>query len=418
MPTTRAPAAAARWSGPVSLETIRSDSRLSAASWGRRVRPQRSSSRERRYGGAGRRRAADPRRHRRRSGPPPNFDRAPADLGEVLRRPALGRPPWTQVQDDPRPRSAARTSAAHQRSASAIGRWKRGSETSAPNSRRPGGRGRPRAGQAGAHPRGGCRTIVRPRGHRPCRRGPWPRSPRPSADRSRPCRSIVRSNRPRPSLPRSRAIPTIPSGPSPPASVVDDQLVESRCPSSNSANERFTTQEDGAEGHRSAGQRGSAWRGRRPPCELGLMMQTRCGSIVSRHRRPSHGRGLPSPRSSRGHNLNQVAHRATSSSTRPTREPRSIDVILLLRRGLCSAARGDRTRGGGLPSRPGGGVGARAVPTRAGRLPLRAGAGAATARYSVSRLRFPSPIKTPEPENNVVHAEYFRPNGPGRSGRR
>ena len=31
----------------------------------------------------------------------------------------------------------------------------------------------------------------------------------------------------------------------------------------------------------------------------------------------------------------------------------------------------------------------------------------------MARLRFPSPITTPEPENNVVHAEYFRPNGPG-----
>ncbi len=36
-----------------------------------------------------------------------------------------------------------------------------------------------------------------------------------------------------------------------------------------------------------------------------------------------------------------------------------------------------------------------------------------TARYSVSRLRFPSPITTADPENNVVHAEYFRPVGPG-----
>jgi poly(3-hydroxybutyrate) depolymerase len=36
-----------------------------------------------------------------------------------------------------------------------------------------------------------------------------------------------------------------------------------------------------------------------------------------------------------------------------------------------------------------------------------------TPRYSVSRLRFPSPITTADPENNVVHAEFFRPNGPG-----
>jgi dienelactone hydrolase len=37
-----------------------------------------------------------------------------------------------------------------------------------------------------------------------------------------------------------------------------------------------------------------------------------------------------------------------------------------------------------------------------------------TPTYTVSRLRFPSPVTTPDPENNVVHAEYFAPNGPGR----
>jgi poly(3-hydroxybutyrate) depolymerase len=37
----------------------------------------------------------------------------------------------------------------------------------------------------------------------------------------------------------------------------------------------------------------------------------------------------------------------------------------------------------------------------------------ATPRYSVSRLRFPSPIVTADPENNVVHAEFFRPIGIG-----
>ncbi|AGA25916.1 alpha/beta hydrolase family protein [Singulisphaera acidiphila] len=34
--------------------------------------------------------------------------------------------------------------------------------------------------------------------------------------------------------------------------------------------------------------------------------------------------------------------------------------------------------------------------------------------FSVSAVRFPSPITTPDPENNTVHAEYFRPVGPGR----
>ena len=37
----------------------------------------------------------------------------------------------------------------------------------------------------------------------------------------------------------------------------------------------------------------------------------------------------------------------------------------------------------------------------------------ATPNYTVSRLRFPSPITTPDPENNVVHAEYFAPIGRG-----
>jgi dienelactone hydrolase len=37
----------------------------------------------------------------------------------------------------------------------------------------------------------------------------------------------------------------------------------------------------------------------------------------------------------------------------------------------------------------------------------------ATTRYTVSRLRFPSPITTPDAVNNVVHAEYFAPRGPG-----
>jgi poly(3-hydroxybutyrate) depolymerase len=34
-----------------------------------------------------------------------------------------------------------------------------------------------------------------------------------------------------------------------------------------------------------------------------------------------------------------------------------------------------------------------------------------TPLYTVSRLRFPSPIASPDPENNVVHAEFFDPVG-------
>src|SRR4051812_19364448 len=35
-------------------------------------------------------------------------------------------------------------------------------------------------------------------------------------------------------------------------------------------------------------------------------------------------------------------------------------------------------------------------------------------KLSVHRVRFPSPFRSPDPENNVVHAEYFRPAGEGR----
>lgn len=37
-----------------------------------------------------------------------------------------------------------------------------------------------------------------------------------------------------------------------------------------------------------------------------------------------------------------------------------------------------------------------------------------TPRYEVSAVRFASPIVTPDPANNTVHAEYFRPIGGGR----
>jgi cephalosporin-C deacetylase-like acetyl esterase len=35
----------------------------------------------------------------------------------------------------------------------------------------------------------------------------------------------------------------------------------------------------------------------------------------------------------------------------------------------------------------------------------------ATPRYTVSRVRFPSPVDSPDPENNTVHGEYFDPIG-------
>src|SRR4051794_6648816 len=41
-----------------------------------------------------------------------------------------------------------------------------------------------------------------------------------------------------------------------------------------------------------------------------------------------------------------------------------------------------------------------------------------TGRYSVQAVRFPSPLVTPDPENNTVHAEYFHPARPAPNGRR
>jgi hypothetical protein len=37
----------------------------------------------------------------------------------------------------------------------------------------------------------------------------------------------------------------------------------------------------------------------------------------------------------------------------------------------------------------------------------------ATQRYAVSKLRFASPVETPDVENNTVHAEFFAPIGFG-----
>jgi dienelactone hydrolase len=37
-----------------------------------------------------------------------------------------------------------------------------------------------------------------------------------------------------------------------------------------------------------------------------------------------------------------------------------------------------------------------------------------TERYTVHAVEFPSPIATPDPENNTVHADYFRPHAEGR----
>ena len=37
-----------------------------------------------------------------------------------------------------------------------------------------------------------------------------------------------------------------------------------------------------------------------------------------------------------------------------------------------------------------------------------------TPGYAVSAVRFPSPVESPDAVNNTVHAEYFRPTGPGK----
>lgn len=40
-----------------------------------------------------------------------------------------------------------------------------------------------------------------------------------------------------------------------------------------------------------------------------------------------------------------------------------------------------------------------------------------TTHYTVEAVRFPSPMVTPDEVNNTVHAEYFRPSGPGKGKR-
>ena len=96
------PAAAARWSGPVSLESTRFDSAASAASWGRVVPPQRSrmgigpSSRISRS--TSERSAAEPMAIK----PTQLMKGTPANRGEMMRRPSLGFPPCPHVENDTR----------------------------------------------------------------------------------------------------------------------------------------------------------------------------------------------------------------------------------------------------------------------------------------------------------------------------
>ena len=85
---------------------------------------------------------------------------------------------------------------------------------------------------------------------------------------------------------------------------------------------------------------------------------------------------------------------------------------------LCRCRPG-RARPGLVSARPDGVVGTGAVPHgRRRRFRTSSSPCSRPARYTVSKLRFPSLIETPDPENNTVHAEYFAPVGfgPGRPG--
>ena len=192
-------------------------------------------------------------------------------------------------------------------------------------------------------------------------------------------------------------------------------------------------------GHRSrkAARIGRAWT--TSPSELGLMMQTRAG--CNRARRPGDSvmnRELPSPIRGNGHNrdgmTSGMADLARGLRCRAQRYRRyrhgirlissqevlpiwiktSVTLALANSLGSCAlslswAAAAARERGGRL--RPG--PLESSVPER-----FRLGPAVfsyesepvfSTPRYTVSKLRFPSPIETPDAENNMVHAEYFAP---------
>ena len=306
--------------------STRSDSWLRAASCGSRVRPQRSRT------GMGARWPSRASTSGRSPDEPTAIRPAPMPVRPPSGRSPRNVPGGQRLVSHCAPRlrmirglgSPATISAAQRRASSGIGRLKRGPESSAPNARATRSAGRPRACPAAARRRGGCRTIAPPRGHRPSPRAPSPASRRPSAPSARsPCRSIVRSKRARRSRHRSDGHPADPRAVDPaPAAIVDDQLVEVGM-AVEQLGER-PVHDPGEIGPTAIGRRraeriGMAWT--TSPIELGLMMQTRCGSIVARRSVDRvMGRGLPSPRSSRGHNVNQVA---PSSNGGSPRRPRS-----------------------------------------------------------------------------------------------
>ena len=105
------------------------------------------------------------------------------------------------------------------------------------------------------------------------------------------------------------------------------------------------------------------------------------GSIVARRRLDRlMGRGLPSPRSSRGHNVNQAVPSGNVESPTPPGSHDDRCPFSCWSRALARASPGEVERGEvAFRPGPGGIIGPRAVPARAGRLPLRAGAGAVDA---------------------------------------
>ena len=181
--------------------------------------------------------------------------------------------------------------------------------------------------------------------------------------------------------------------------------------------------EVGASGQwpRRAERTGRAWT--TSPSELGLIRQTRSGRRPRRsaERGRASSRELPFPGRIAAGYRNQRPPGVATATAAPDLDRRRADADPAWSDSSCCAlAVGRRARRGDVPARP------RPRPTvpelfRLGRgdLPLRAGAGPRRRPATrVAAVRFPSPVVTPDPENNTVHAEYFRPDRRRASGRR
>ena len=270
MPTTRRPAAAARWSGPVSLEITRSDFQAEGRELGQARPAAEVQDRDR---GEMAEQGVD----QRPIGGRADGDQARAELFDARRRPMAAKcsggqrlvahraPTFRMIRGLGSP---ATISAAHRRASSGIGRWKsrlgivraeRSGDPEDPIDRvhaQPG-----RVDVVGVEPAGPLAGIGHPDADRA------PAAATIIADRSRPWRSIVRSNRDRRSRPRSDGHPQELVAVQPlPAAIVDDQLVEiADGPRAARRTGGSRPRKDGPTAIGRAGRRGWAWRGGCPP---------------------------------------------------------------------------------------------------------------------------------------------------------